>query len=219
MSVDKKKELELERRIKMLEEEIQKMKEPLEKTLMDIRNLINDLENPFVYLTKLIGEIPEVRLKSEEKSQIPKVEQKAKAQELKSSTSHEVAKHNELPSRYISNYCIDNNLVRFLNVLAFTSVMSKLLGRENLLSMVNSAAWRAIIPSDVAVQIAEAIDMLKRLENDVCQHAILKKVSVEDGLVTMYLLSKLISGNDDPLFLLLLLFLNRLDVNQSWKLG
>ncbi|MEM0456439.1 MAG: hypothetical protein QXP86_04505 [Nitrososphaerota archaeon] len=202
MSTDKKYD-DVEKRIKMLEEEIQKMKEPLEKTLMDIRGLINELENPFEYITKLIGTFPVKELKLSDGTS--KAEQNLHQQQPYAERIIE-----EKTKPYTSAGRYNLGATRFLNVLALTSLMVRFIGHERLLSMLSSASWRSLIPSDTIVQIIESLDMLKKFENEVQNQYPQSTLTVEDGLISAYLLNKLAEGDDDPLFILLLLIINRL---------
>ncbi|MEM0204836.1 MAG: hypothetical protein QXM57_03525 [Nitrososphaerota archaeon] len=202
MSTDKKYD-DVEKRIKVLEEEIQKMKEPLEKTLMDIRGLINELENPFEYITKLIGTFPVKELKLSDGTS--KAEQNLHQQQPYAERIIE-----EKTKPYTSAGRYNLGATRFLNVLALTSLMVRFIGHERLLSMLSSASWRSLIPSDTIVQIIESLDMLKKFENEVQNQYPQSTLTVEDGLISAYLLNKLAEGDDDPLFILLLLIINRL---------
>jgi len=202
LSTDKKYD-DVEKRIKMLEEEIQKMKEPLEKTLMDIRGLINELENPFEYITKLIGTFPVKELKLSDGTS--KAEQNLHQQQPYAERIIE-----EKTKPYTSAGRYNLGATRFLNVLALTSLMVRFIGHERLLSMLSSASWRSLIPSDTIVQIIESLDMLKKFENEVQNQYPQSTLTVEDGLISAYLLNKLAEGDDDPLFILLLLIINRL---------
>ncbi|MEM0090359.1 MAG: hypothetical protein QXF84_03315 [Nitrososphaerota archaeon] len=202
MSTDKKYD-DVEKRIKVLEEEIQKMKEPLEKTLMDIRGLINGLENPFEYITKLIGTFPVKELKLSDGTS--KAEQNLHQQQPYAERIIE-----EKTKPYTSAGRYNLGATRFLNVLALTSLMVRFIGHERLLSMLSSASWRSLIPSDTIVQIIESLDMLKKFENEVQNQYPQSTLTVEDGLISAYLLNKLAEGDDDPLFILLLLIINRL---------
>ncbi len=57
-----------------LEEEIRKLKKMVEDTLMDVRILISELENPFQYLAKYVPNLPEVEepIKSGEEKTVEK---------------------------------------------------------------------------------------------------------------------------------------------------
>ena len=45
----------LRRKFEELEEEVKRLREPLESTLMDVRELISNLENPFNYATSVLN--------------------------------------------------------------------------------------------------------------------------------------------------------------------
>ncbi len=206
--MDKKHEIDIERRIRMLEEEVQKMKEPLEKTLMDIRGLINELENPFEYVTKLIGTFPVRELKPDEG--VTKPEQKPRQQSPPAEHTIEAT-----PQAHASTERHIGGVMKFLNVLALTSLMVRLIGRERLLSMLSSTFWRALIPSGTIIQIIESLEMLNRFENDVRDSNFQKAPTIEDGLIAAYLLNRLAEGDDDPLFMLLLLVVNKLQYDSD----
>jgi hypothetical protein len=202
LSADKKYD-DIEKRVKILEEEIQKMKEPLEKTLMDVRGLINELENPFEYVTKLIGTLPVKELKPN--NEVGKAEQNLHRQTIQT----ECAVEGMGQSRAPVGRC-NLGVTKFLNVLALTSLMVKLIGHERLLSMLSSTSWRSLIPSDTIIQIIESLEILKRFEEEVQNPNSQKTLMIEDGLISAYLLNKLAEGDDDPLFILLLLIINKL---------
>jgi hypothetical protein len=202
LSADKKYD-DIEKRVKILEEEIQKMKEPLEKTLMDVRGLINELENPFEYVTKLIGTLPVKELKPN--NEVGKAEQNLHRQTIQT----ECAVEGMGQSRAPAGRC-NLGVTKFLNVLALTSLMVKLIGHERLLSMLSSTSWRSLIPSDTIIQIIESLEILKRFEEEAQNPNSQKTLMIEDGLISAYLLNKLAEGDDDPLFILLLLIINKL---------
>jgi len=207
LSVDKKHD-DIEKRVKTLEEEIQKMKEPLEKTLMDIRGLINELENPFEYVTKLIGTFPVKELRPS--NGIGKAEQNPHQQMTQAERTLEGTAHSRSPARHCNS-----SVTKFLNVLVLTSLMVRLIGHERLLSMLSSTSWRSLIPSDVIIQIIESLEILKKFENEAQSPNSQKTLMIEDGLISAYLLNKLAEGDDDPLFMLLLLIINKLQPNNA----
>ncbi|MCS7135796.1 MAG: hypothetical protein RMJ14_04400 [Nitrososphaerota archaeon] len=193
----------------MLEEEVQKMKEPLERTLMDVRGLINELENPFEYITKLIGTFPVKELKPI--NEAIKNEQNLH-QQLQTERSVE-----RVAQPYTSTGRCSFGVTKFLNVLALTSLMVKLIGHERLLSMLSSTSWRSLIPPDIIVQIIESLEILKKFEGETHSTNSQKTLMIEDGLISAYLLNKLVEGDDDPLFILLLLVINRIQHDNTLR--
>jgi len=55
----------LKKRLEELEEEVRKLKEPLETTLMDVREIISNLENPFNYVANIL-ELDKLRRSGED---------------------------------------------------------------------------------------------------------------------------------------------------------
>ncbi|MCD6341644.1 MAG: hypothetical protein J7L83_02170, partial [Thaumarchaeota archaeon] len=60
----------LRKKFEELEEEVKKLKEPLETTLMDVRELISNLENPFNYATSMLS-ISESKKPAEDATEKP----------------------------------------------------------------------------------------------------------------------------------------------------
>ncbi|MEM3952549.1 MAG: hypothetical protein QXP74_03980 [Nitrososphaerota archaeon] len=123
----------LEKRIKELEEEVKKMKEPIESTLMDIRQLISELENPFNYIAKLIDldKIPaeKIAVNKEQTGNILQRdhEWKSRDNEYREVMVREPRESYKEIKKTGQGYLVEPHL---LNYLSCACILVKLLGHE-----------------------------------------------------------------------------------------
>jgi len=206
--------LGLERRLKELEEEVKKLKEPLESTLMDVRELISNLENPFNYVANLM----DLEKLKEELKEASAAKNKPGLKE--SSTHHGPSSSPASMSAGVSHpqsETSNNNLEPvskldlekrgFLGVLACACILLKLLGRENTLRFLGSRLVRQLAPSEVIDRLSDAVDfLLKHAEPHnlyLPDHA---SLTYESLLAAAYVVSMMaVNPGDDRLFVTLLL--------------
>ena len=201
----------IEKKIKQLEEEIKSLREPLEKTLFDVREVLSTLENPFNYITILLGS--EVGSKLSQLQNADKLTDGSKNQNNLSynRVTEEVVTSVENNKQYVNFREVKGeasngrrDLVRFINIVATVSIMLELVGKDNLLNLVNMVAWKGLISKELADSIKEAVELYLRGELgtrfDPSQTI---NNTVGNTLVVLYLLSKLAKEDNDPLMVIL----------------
>lgn len=205
----------LERRLKELEEEVKKLKEPLESTLMDVRELISNLENPFNYVANLMD-------LEKLKEELKEASSKAKVKPgLKESSSHHGPPLSPTTAKVAEPYIqseTDNNGFNptsrlnsekrsFLGVLACACILLKLLGRENTLRFLGSRLVRQLAPGEVIDRLSDAVDfLLKHAEPHSLYLPDRAPLTYESLLAAAYVVSMMaVNPGDDRLFVTLLL--------------
>ncbi|MCS7110248.1 MAG: hypothetical protein NZ956_02105 [Candidatus Caldarchaeum sp.] len=195
-----------ERRIKQLEEEIKRIREPLEKTLLDIREMINTAENPFIFLTKSVAPENPVQEKpvADEKAAEPAVAQSQKP----------VANFAEIPA--ISKPS-QEELDSFISILAAVDLMVLIVGREYLTNLANMLAWKNLIPKSLLDGIKEALEFLSTVDKNNRVEQVRESPSFNDILIVLYMFSLLVKDRKNPLTFLLLTSAGNLKfINRSW---
>lgn len=199
----------LEKRIRELEEEVKKMKEPIESTLMDIRQLISELENPFNYIAKLIDldKIPVERFtvnrEQTEKNLQRDLEQRARDYEYSGERMKE-PRETYREMRRIDHVRLGEN--HLLNYLSCACMLIKLLGHEYTVRFLNSRIVSRIAPRDVVDSLLDAVEFLSKYLGSQIYLQANVKLSPDSVIVAAYIISLLATKNiDDRLLILLML--------------
>ncbi|MDW8084390.1 MAG: hypothetical protein RMI49_04235 [Candidatus Caldarchaeum sp.] len=194
-----------ERRIRQLEEEIKKIREPLEKTLLDIREMINTAENPFLFLTKSIANDesnPNKSYAEKSGSNTPAVEE-----QQRSISQIDIPALPKAPSE---------GLESFISTLAAVDLMVLIVGREYLTNLANMLAWKNLIPKSLLDGIKEALEFLASVDRGKVEQ-VRESPSFNDILIVLYMLSLLVKDRKNPLTFLLLTSAGNLKfLNRSW---
>ncbi|MEM4280738.1 MAG: hypothetical protein QW470_03655 [Candidatus Caldarchaeum sp.] len=188
-----------ERKLKTIEEEIRRLREPLEKTLLDIREMINSAENPFNFLARSISQ-------QEDPASFGKVESNA---EPEVQQVHEASrgKRQAVSFKKISEEEVGNieSLESFISVLAAVDLMVLIVGKEYLVNLVNRLAWKGFISKKLLESIKEALEFMSSME------PVSKFDRLADGqptfndiLVVLYIISLLVKNDDNSLTFMLL---------------
>ena len=188
----------LKRRLEELEKEVKMLREPLENTLMDVRELISNLENPFNYISSFI-DLSESRSKPVRHEE--KVVQKPRKFE-------EVAEKRVEPSGSL------------LAALACGCLLLRLLGRENTMRFINSRIVKQLISADALERLNDAIEFL--LKNEEFQGMYVpgrRPLSYESLIAAAYVVSALSSIDDEKFFTALLLGLKGSDLEVMSEKG
>ena len=123
----------LRKRLEELEEEVRKLKEPLETTLMDVREIISNLENPFNYVASIL-ELD--KLKGGERD-VREVEERVKREVERQEDERVLQKigHERAPTRRRIGPApsAQSGASSLLASLACACVLLRLLGSENTL--------------------------------------------------------------------------------------
>jgi len=191
----------LRKKFEELEEEVKKLKEPLETTLMDVRELISNLENPFNYATSMLS-IGESKKPAEDATEKP-VTQGSEYEDRDRGKSEPV-----FQSRYVKEFRKSDSLATI--ICAY--LLLKILGRENAMGFLNSRAARKFSSPQLLESLIDAVEIILNLDS-VRGFPIAKgkKLDEEFMVVAAYLLNMLSSGADEKFFTLLILILKILD--------
>ncbi|MDW8360675.1 MAG: hypothetical protein RMK31_08875, partial [Candidatus Caldarchaeum sp.] len=176
-------------------------REPLEKTLLEIREMMNAAENPFNLLAQ------SVRMAENQPDSKGQKTQTAKGEP--SGTRSEIPKNDVIASKAEEFHGFGwegpENLSYFIQVVAAVDLMTLVVGKDYLLRLVNMLAWKNLISKELVETIKEALEFLSSVET---AHG-LKGVantqpSITDVLVVLYIIYHLSKRDEGPLTFLLL---------------
>jgi len=197
----------LRKRLEELEEEVRKLKEPLETTLMDVREIISNLENPFNYVA---GILELDKLKRGEKD-VREVEERVRREVGRQEDERVLQKigHERAPTRRRIGPAPSgqSEASSLLASLACACVLLRLLGSENTLRFLRSRIAKQLAPPDVLEGLSDAVDFLLRNHEEFqgIYFPQVKQISYESLLAAAYVISILGSINDERFFTALLL--------------
>ena len=195
----------LKKKFEELEEEVRKLREPLESTLMDVRELVSNLENPFNYATSILG-TDGLRKGSANSAEVERAEEPALEEPVRDLEEHVTDESFQPhPGRRREGR-------RNLSVLLCAYLLLKVLGREKALNFLNSRSARKFAPIDLLELLNDSIELLSSYE-------------VVDGfppggqpafredmmLMAIYLVHALAMGADESFFMSLTLAIKILD--------
>jgi hypothetical protein len=209
---------DLEEKIKALEKELQEIKEPLTSTLMDLRDTISELENPFNYLSKIVDKNEEEKKDPEPAQQkMEEAEKPAEPVQPKSVQPSESKQVQNVETLHMQN-SEGNEPSPWhlqLNVLVVTDTLLRMFGRDGLKRVVAEYVKDGWITREVARAVDEA--MAKLAERDsIPEYA--GKAGLEEHLLALYVLYRLSSHPGDPLLPVLLLFLSKSRIERGDQL-
>ncbi len=178
----------LEKRLQELEEEVKRLKEPLESTLMDVRELISNLENPFNYVATLLGATYQVDTGRNNSRQRSRGSTQDREKPLEEQVRHE-----------------DGG--GLLGLLACACILLRLLGRENTLKFLSSRLVAQLAPRETIERLMDAVEFLvKNAEPGGVYLPERCSLSYESLLAASYVVSMMVSApSDERLFMALLL--------------
>lgn len=192
----------LEKRLRELEEEVRKMKEPLETTLMDVRQLISDLENPFNYVAKIIDlEKFQPKQESLEVENIKKINRKEVLH--KPIQDLEDVGRESIEPRFEGH---QGGHVNLLNILACGSILIKLLGQEHVLKFLNSRIASQLVPRGLIYSLIDAVDFLLKYSGGELYVRSQSRISLDSIVAAAYIISLLSNNRVDDRFFMLLMF-------------
>jgi len=221
----------VERRLQQLESEVKGLKEPLEKTLFEVREVLNTLENPFTYISALLRDEGAGALtEALQHASSPNKESKpaAPSNTLEKEDMHSLrglrdeARQPEVgsPAPPVLGGS-GSRIGRFINVVAAVSLMLNLVGREQLLNIINIASWRGLISKQLADDVKEAIELYLRGDLGVQLNNLVTRPSngVGNTLIVLYILSWLEKDPHDTFILILLTAFERNPAGQNSQRG
>ncbi|MEM1583824.1 MAG: hypothetical protein QXF28_02710 [Nitrososphaerota archaeon] len=192
----------LEKRLRELEDEVRRMKGPLETTLMDVRQLISELENPFNYVAKIIDlEKFQPRQASQEVENVKKSSKKEVFQEPLQ--DFEDVGRESIGSRFEEPHLGQVNL---LNVLACGSILIKLLGPEHVLKFLNSRIAGQLVPRRLIYSLIDVVDFLLKYSGGEVYVRSPSRLSLDSTVAAAYIISLLANNRVDDRFFILLMF-------------
>jgi len=211
----------LRKKFEELEEEVRKLKEPLESTLMDVRELVANLENPFNYASSILGNLEkenngEKSLKREEEKKLEKAESLGERFTHRSDRV-EPAEEESLESFPRVTGSIGRRLASQPNSLAVIGcayMLVRLLGLNTAVKFLNSRAARKFASPELLDLLLDAVEFIVGLSMFGEKHGGRGRKSSEELMLTAaYLLSMLSSGADEKFFTSLILASRILDLN------
>jgi len=204
-------ESSLKKRLEELEEEVRKLKEPLETTLMDVREIISNLENPFNYVANIL-ELDKLR-RSEEDIRDVKKRVTREIERPEDERAPPKVDYGQAPTKQRISLA-PSGMSDLLASLACACVLLRLLGSENTLRFLRSRIVKQLAPPDVLERLSDAVDFLLR-NHEEFQGIYLPEVrqlNHESLLAAAYVISILGSINDERFFTALLLGLIQPDL-------
>lgn len=192
----------IRRKFEELEEEVRKLREPLETTLMDVRELISNLENPFNYATNIVS-IEELRRQREESEK--------DLEQLVEGTEQNRCESELFQKRRSSILLPEDAGGKSLATITCAYLLLKLFGREHAVTFLSSSAARNFAPPQVLESLLDAIKLLLSIEGFNISKVKAKRLDEESTIAAAYLLNLLSSGADEKFFLILVLLLKILD--------
>ena len=197
-------EVSLKKRLEELEEEVRKLKEPLETTLMDVREIISNLENPFNYVASIL-ELDKLR------------RGEGNVREVKERVTREIKRpgdekpppigHEQVSTRQQRISPAPSGAPNLLASLACACILLRLLGSENTLRFLRSRIAKQLAPPDALEGLSDAVDFLLRNHEEFQGIYLpqIRQLSYESLLAAAYVISMLGSMNDEGFFTALLL--------------
>lgn len=186
----------LKKKFEEIEEEIRRLREPLESTLMDVRELVSNLENPFNYATRVLSLDAG---KDDDEAGVKGIEPIA-SEERAPANAHSIFPELRAPGRHN------------LSVLLCSYLLLKVLGRERALSFLNSRFARKIAPISLLEALNDSVELLSSYEsvNELVSGQIFKEDLM---LLAAYLVHALAANADERFFTSLCLMLKLLENN------
>ena len=183
-----------------LDDEIRRLKKMIEDTLMEVRVLISELENPFQYLSKYIsgkdleggGDRREIKV---DRSGFKKEDREKVIVSKEDKDSMKKVGDIKVDSRHELN-------ILYEKALLLADILLRLFGRDNTHKMLHLFYRRGIIDEETYMTMLDVIDYLN-IESE--YGFIESKASIEDYLFALYLLNKLKDKYNDELFYALLI--------------
>lgn len=192
----------LEKRLRELEEEVRKMKEPLETTLMDVRQLISDLENPFNYVAKMVD------LDKLQTKQAPREMENTKKTDRIDYVSEPIKDFEEIDREDAGPRFeeLQRSQLNLLNILACGSILIKLLGQDHVVKFLNSRIVNQLAPRRLIYSLIDAVDFLLKYAEGGMYVQSQSQISLDSMVAAAYIVSLLANNRVDDRFFILLMF-------------
>ncbi|MEM4311464.1 MAG: hypothetical protein QXX95_03660 [Nitrososphaerales archaeon] len=208
--------LSLKDKVEKMEKEIKGIKQPIEKTLVDLRLLLSELENPFNYIQKFLP-INELEKSKEEKSKEEKTEPEKKFDEEKtdSKTIPKIIDAKKSNVELILPTTVTNTIKKessedlsysdwlsYTNTLSCAYILLNIFGRNTLQDVLIGYLRKNWITKEIVNVIEDAIDTIMKSVSAIDEINLEEPryVTVEDHLIAIYLIDRLSKNRADLIF-------------------
>lgn len=213
-------------RLSKLEEEVDNLKKMIEDTLTDIRILINELENPFEYLSKFVDKLPEEGEERgekdvkevEERGEKPgypdvsedresyKEELEVKKGELGKGEKPVETREPEKEQSVLNRSLRRRESLVYERALLVGDFLLKTFGKDSVHKMLHLFYRRGLITTDIYMTM---LDVIENLNLEVDFSYLEKPITPEDYILALYLLNRVEDIDENEIFLILLMALKR----------
>ena len=191
---------ELKSKLEKIEKEFNQLKEPLKKTLTDIRTIISELENPFNYLRAILGEVP---VSSIEEKLIPLEKQEKEEGVLEKKESEEVEEKKKEVLRISEEIKekVPQDKRRHIAVIVSAWYLVRIFGGvKNALQHIDYYEKCGWVSPATSREVKDAIRLFEgEIETEY------SRAGITEQITAIYLLNKLATDYLDSVFLILLL--------------
>lgn len=223
----------LRERLDKMEKDIKGIKQPIEQTLVDLRLLLGELENPFNYIQKFL---PDAAAKPITQNNAID-DDEPKQQETFSNTTRrqkepkvDLLEDIPIPQPVVEPQGIErlaeeasgNDWLEYVNTMLCANILMNIFGSDALEDIMKSYLRKNWITQEVMQWIEDAVDTLMKSNNGLDLNIGLKDVTIEDHFVAIYLLGRLAKNRSDPIFQILSRLISRsssfkeLSTSTSW---
>jgi len=211
--------MEMRKRMERLEKEVKEVSEPLQKTLLDIRSMLSELENPFNYLKFMGYETPPAPTPKTDEANARVLQKREVTDEKPANKPFKEAVQKAPPSEKAGspskNYRTPLNFYNSpIPMFACATYLILTFGKDGLLDLLKRYGEEGWIPEEVEKSIRKTVEIIFGKVGEKPLEAPLNNrmpLSVEDYLIALLLLNKLAEyEEDDTTFLILLLILNKM---------
>jgi len=202
----------LKEKMEKFETQIKELKNVVEGTLVDIRQLISELENPFNYIQKFfpVGELEKSEdKKSEENYESNKLEEKRETDTLlKNHSFHSFNEEQRIRDDFQqskTNEILTKEENNFSNIIICTKILVELFGKSNLYKILTYYLNKNWITQEIFSAITESLSTLDKFKDTIEE----EKITLEDHIIALSLIQSLIKNRADLIFPILPKLLNR----------
>ena len=212
----------LRKKFEELEREVKRLKEPLESTLMDVRELIANLENPFNFASSILGDLEKPLAEKKPSSNDNDGQKQASPRRIRENhvSSEEHIEEFSSHGRYDADLGEGIHKTRLrrgrydeLAVIGCAYMLLRTLGLNATVKFLNSRAARKFASPELLDMLLDAVEFIVSLNTMMEPHGGKGRKNLEELMVAAaYLVSMLASGADDKFFTSLVLASKILDL-------
>ena len=214
-----------ENKLERLEEEVKNVREMIVNTLTDIRILINELENPFEYLSKFVDKLPEGDEGGEYDKGVKEKDSSKSKEEVEGVISKGRETHPEKlrveteslkkDARYEPS-AMEKVLYKaslgkrgsrvYERALLVGDFLLKTFGKDSVHKMLHLFYRRGLITTEIYMTM---LDVIENLNLEIDFSYLEKPITPEDYILALYLLNRVEDLDENEIFLILLMALKR----------